>query len=170
MQPQGDVGGGLAPGHEAGGLAFGEHGAHAADLDALVRAQGKAPELFQGQVQGQGHEFQELAGPRGAAVVHFEADHPAGRVEGNDLGVLAADVQHGPGLRGQKPGPPRIGLDLGDGRDLPVLQMLQGQFAAIARGYQRFRPHVLQEPAALGQGVEGGGHLGPVHQPVPGLL
>ena len=47
VQAHGDVGGLLAPGHQGGGLAFGEDGAHAVDLDAFVGLEGKIAEFLQ---------------------------------------------------------------------------------------------------------------------------
>jgi hypothetical protein len=98
VQAQGDVFGTLPAGHERGGLGLGEHRAHGVDLDAPVGPQGKGAELLQGNLQTRGHEFEELSGARGAAVVHLEFGHPAGLGEADDLGVLAADVEHGPDL------------------------------------------------------------------------
>jgi hypothetical protein len=47
-------------------------------LNPFVRGEGKAAKVLQGHLEGRGHEFQELAGARNAAVVHLKLDHLAG--------------------------------------------------------------------------------------------
>ncbi len=59
--------------------------------------------------------------------------------------------------------PQGIGLNLGNGGDLVVLEVFHQELAAIAGGHDPGRGQTLQQPAALGQGIEGGGELGLVH-------
>ena len=118
MQSPGDLPGTLSFGNQGGDLGFGKDRAHAGDIQIPFGQQCLPAEGLDIETQRPGHDLHELPGPGGATVIHLEFFHPAVFKERNGLAVLAADIQHGPGLREKGPCPPGMGLDLGYGRGL----------------------------------------------------
>ena len=81
---------------------------------------------------------------------------PAER-QGDDLGILAADVQDGAGFGIEVMGAQGVGLDFRDGTDLQVRQLVKDEFAAVAGGNDGHGGQGSQDLAALGQRIKGGG-------------
>jgi hypothetical protein len=77
--------------------------------DRLFRFQRAFAKFFQAVSKQFGDALQEAAGAGGAFAVHEEFDNPAVlRIDADRLGVLAADVDDGPGLAVERVLPNRM--------------------------------------------------------------
>ncbi len=113
---KGDVGGVDPAAEEVLHVGFGEHPAAGGDRVGGRSPEGHFVEFADGPVEEGGHLVDEGPGPPRAVAVHPDVGPPA-RVEQDQLGVLAADVDQAPELRVARAGQGGRGDDLLDEGD-----------------------------------------------------
>ena len=82
----------MAEGDQTDDFALGEDCAGAGNRKGLGRGSSGVAEVVEGHVEGAGHDLEETASPRGAAIVEGEVDGVAELVGADDLAVLPADI------------------------------------------------------------------------------
>ena len=100
--------------HERDHFGFGKYRAHVGNPDFFLPIQADPAHFFHGQSQRPGLHFKEAARACRAFVVHDEVGDISLRVDADYFGILAADVNDGPGIGEEKMRALCVAGDLGD--------------------------------------------------------